>query len=366
VTLSVDAMLAIAGGAALLLAAILTPACRAFARTVGYVDRPGAHKSHGAVMPYGGGLAIALAGWAPLAALLIWLQYTPDEWILERFGETIRAYAGGVRENTQQAAVLLAGAAVLHILGIIDDLRPLGAYPKLVVMMMVAVAVPALSGARIAEFAGPVLSTALTAAWFIVIINSLNFLDNMDGLSAGVAAICLLMFGVCGRMAGQVFVPGLAFVWCGATLGFLIFNFPPARIFMGDAGSLLLGYSLAVTSTLTTYYESGGGAAPYALAMPLVVLAVPLYDFATVVTIRLREGRSPLRGDQRHFSHRLVDHGLTRRFAVVTIYICTLATGLAATLLPQATLRETVTLVAIVLLVLSIIAILERPARNEP
>ena len=204
----------------------------------------------------------------------------------------------------------------------------------------------------------------LTVCWFIVIINAFNFLDNMDGLSAGMAWICLAFFTVCGLMAGQVFVPALACVLLGAIGGFWAFNFPPARIFMGDAGSLVIGYFLAIVSVLTTYYQSGHDTPPYALAMPLVILAVPLYDFVTVVTIRIAEGRSPLKGDQRHFSHRLMQRGLDRRLAVLTIYLATATTGLTATLLPGADLRRTITVGVIVVMVLGIVAILESPQRK--
>jgi UDP-GlcNAc:undecaprenyl-phosphate GlcNAc-1-phosphate transferase len=165
-------------------------------------------------------------------------------------------------------------------------------------------------------------------------------------------------------MAEQVFVPVLACIFLGAVLGFWVFNFPPARIFMGDSGSLVVGYMLATTSVMTTYFRSGTDTPPYALAMPLVILAVPLYDFVSVVGIRLAEGRNPLRGDQRHFSHRLVDRGLSRRFAVMTIYLATATTGLTATLLPGADLRRTLTVAFIVMMVLGIIAILESPARK--
>jgi len=127
----------------------------------------------------------------------------------------------------------------------------------------------------------------------------------------------------------------------------------------------VLGYMLATVSVLTTYYQSGHGAPPYALAMPLVILAVPLYDCVSVVTIRLREGRNPMHGDQRHFSHRLVDRGLSRRQAVLTIYLATATTGLLATLLPGANLRQTITIGVIVLMVLSVVAILEAPLRRE-
>jgi UDP-GlcNAc:undecaprenyl-phosphate GlcNAc-1-phosphate transferase len=143
-----------------------------------------------------------------------------------------------------------------------------------------------------------------------------------------------------------------------------LFNFPPARIFMGDAGSLLVGYMLALTSVLTIYYPTPNPVPPYALAMPLVILAVPLYDFVSVLTIRFREGRALMQGDQRHFSHRLLERGLSKRGALFTIYLATAATGLLATLLPGANLRETVTVVAAVVSVLAIVAILEAPLRR--
>lgn len=369
-SLSLEALLAATGAGAFILAFLLSLLMRRVATAIDYVDRPGAgHKQHARVMPYGGGVAIFLAGWATLA-LALWLAHLlSDDWVARQFGESIRAYVGGVRDKARPAVVILSGGLFIHLLGLIDDVRPLGPYVKLAGIAAVSVLVPLWSGVRVADMLGSAASITLTAVWFIVVINAFNFLDNMDGLSAGVAAICLLMFAVCGRLADQMLVPVLAVVWCGALLGFLCLNFPPASMFMGDAGSLLVGYGLAVVSTMTTYYEGGSNASgslpPYALAMPLIVLAVPLYDCATVIWIRLREQRHPMRGDRRHFSHRLVDHGLTRRFAVLTIYVCTAATGLAATVLPGASLRVTLTVAAIVVLVLSIIAILERPARTE-
>jgi UDP-GlcNAc:undecaprenyl-phosphate GlcNAc-1-phosphate transferase len=254
---------------------------------------------------------------------------------------------------------------VLHTLGLVDDRRPLRPTLKLLTIVLVGLLVATLGHVRVAEFAGRPVSVLLTVAWFVVIVNSFNFLDNMDGLAAGVAGICLAFLTVCGLMAGQVLVPALGCVFLGAVAGFLIFNFPPARIFMGDAGSLVLGYMLATVSVLTTYFKSGQGTPPYALTMPLVILAVPLYDFVSVVLIRLVEGRNPMHGDQRHFSHRLVQRGLSRRFAVLTIYLATATTGLAATLLPGADLRRTITIGVIVLMVLAIIAILEAPLRKE-
>lgn len=358
------AMLAV-GGVSLALALALTPLARRAARRIGFVDRPGGHKSHREPTPYGGGAAIFLAAWLPLGGSILASFLVSEIWIGERFGDLARALVGGLRDHAAQAGVILLGGGVLFILGLVDDRRPLGPLVKLAVILGVGLFVAAAGRVRIAEFTGDFQSILLSVMWMGVIINAFNFLDNMDGLSAGIAAICMAFFAICGLMAGQIIIPAMAIVFLGAILGFLVFNFPPAKIFMGDAGSLLLGYMLAVVSILTSYWESGGRRPAFALAIPLVVLAVPLYDFTSVVIIRLLEGRNPFKGDQRHFSHRLVDRGLSRRSAVLTIYLATATTGLCATLLPEADLRQTMTLLAAVLMVLLIIAILEAPLRRE-
>lgn len=358
-------ILALTTSAVLALAAVLTLVARRVALQIAFVDHPGGHKSHQTPTPYAGGVAIFLAAWLALGAALLLSAIVPEAWIVVHFGETVRAYLGGVRERTSQTLVILAGGFILHVLGLLDDRRPLPPVRKLLVIIAVALLVSTVGRVRVAEFAGVGVSVALTTAWFVVIVNSFNFLDNMDGLSAGVACICLLALSVCGLMAGQVLVPALGCVFLGAVGGFLVFNFPPARIFMGDAGSLVIGYMLATISVLTTYYQGGAGVPPFALAMPLVILAIPLYDFVSVVIIRLLEGRNPMKGDQRHFSHRLVERGLSRRFAVLTVYLATATTGLAATLLPHADLRQTLTIGVMVLMVLAIIAILEAPLRRE-
>jgi UDP-GlcNAc:undecaprenyl-phosphate GlcNAc-1-phosphate transferase len=359
-------LLAGAALAVFLLSVILTAVARRVALYAGFVDHPGGHKSHRTPMPYGGGCAILLAAWLPLMGVLVAAAVVPGTWVARVFGATTLAYVGGMRSRAVELATILVGGVVLHLLGLADDRRPLRATSKLLVIMAVAVLVATVGRVRLAEFAGVPLSVLCTTVWFIVIVNAFNFLDNMDGLSAGVAGICLLFVTICGLMAGQVLVPALGCVCLGAVGGFLVFNFPPARIFMGDAGSLLIGYMLAVVSVLTTYFHSGVGVPPYALVMPLVILAVPLYDFASVVVLRLLEGRNPMIGDQRHFSHRLVERGLSRRLAVLTIYLATATTGLTATLLPEADLRRTLTIGVIVLMVLAIIAILEAPLRKEP
>ena len=265
---------------------VLTAAAVHYPR-IGFTDHPGGHQIAQGTCPTAvawqsssrpGAVAATIstaAGWSRIGASGVW--------------RNIRPYLGGLEQRSGQALVLLIGAAVLHVLGLIDDVRALGAYPKLIVIAGVGLLVTVWGGLRIGAMWGDAVSIPLTVAWFIVIVNAFNFLDNMDGLSSGVGWLCLVSLAACGLMAGQVFVPALACIFIGAVLGFWFFNFPPARIFMGDAGSLVVGYMLATTAVMTTYFRSGMDAPPYALAMPLVILAVPLYDFVSVVGIRLAE-----------------------------------------------------------------------------
>jgi len=192
--------------------------------------------------------------------------------------------------------------------------------------------------------AGSMLAVALSISWIVVVTNAMNFLDNMDGLSAGVGAVAAALYLAATLMAGQWFVAGLSALLLGALLGFLVFNLPPARLYLGDGGSLVIGLLLAVIAIRTAYFRSDtfGDAgrvdvhlsgAWYGLLMPLMVLAVPLYDFMSVVVIRAAKGQSPMTGDHNHFSHRLLRRGLGKRGALAVILLATLGTGLGGVML---------------------------------
>ncbi|TFG40443.1 MAG: undecaprenyl/decaprenyl-phosphate alpha-N-acetylglucosaminyl 1-phosphate transferase, partial [Syntrophobacterales bacterium] len=187
-----------------------------------------------------------------------------------------------------------------------------------------------------------------------------------DGLSAGVAAICAAALLGAAASVGQLFVTGWLCVILGALLGFLPYNYPPAKVFMGDAGALVIGFLLATASCLTTYVHPSQSLGPltgthylYGVFVPLVVLAVPLYDMVSVVSLRLRDRKSPMVGDRRHFSHRLVRRGMSVRTAVLTIYLCTAATAIGASLLPQVDKVGAVLILSQTLAILLIIALLE-------
>ena len=210
----------------------------------------------------------------------------------------------------------------------------------------------------------PWLDWAFSVIWIVGLVNSLNMLDNMDGLSAGVAAIAAAMLAAVmlttprpDNNQPQLFVAGLLLVILGSLLGFLWHNRPPARLFMGDAGSYLVGYLLAAITLTGTF--AGGAVPKHAMLAPLCVLAVPLYDTLSVVLIRLRSGRSPVVGDQSHFSHRLVRLGMTPAQAVLTIYLATATCGLGALLLRQLNLAGAVVVLLMIACTLLLVAILE-------
>ncbi len=352
-------MLAAFVGASLT-AAALTLAVRQVSRRVGFVDRPNEpHKQHAAPVAYGGGVAIFLTIALPLVAATalarVWIAGGPPAW-LPAF---VQEHLPGMASKLTETIAIVAGGLILLGLGLWDDLSALPAWPKFGVQLIVAVLLAAFFGVRIMEFLPAPLSVVVTVVWIVFVTNAFNFLDNMDGLCAGVAAICGAIFALSAAAAGQVFVPALAWTVVGAAVGFLLFNFAPATIYMGDAGSTVLGYFLAVLTALTTFYDERLELQPYGVLVPPVVLAVPLYDAISVIVRRLRAGHSIFRGDRRHFSHRLVQRGLPTRAAVLTIYLATGATSLSAVLLPHADWGAACMIFAQCACVVTIIAILE-------
>jgi len=359
-----------AAGVSLLLAFLisvaLTPLCRAWAVKRQFVDRPQdeGHKEHERPTAFGGGIAITAGILVPMGGMLLaaWLlaDWPAGRFVfLDKWAPSWRPWLRGVVEKAPVGLSIMAGALALHIVGLIDDRRPLSARVKLLIQAAVTLAITAGVGVRSAEALGPLPAVLLTTFWIIALTNAFNFMDNMDGLSAGVAVLTAVVLAVSSMVAGQVFVPCVLMLVAGGAAGFLIYNFPPATIFMGDAGSLVLGYMLAVCAVMTTFYDPEMGTTPFGVLVPVVVFAIPLYDMISVIIHRLRLGVSIFRGDRRHFSHRLVKRGLSPRTAVLTIYLATLATSLPAVLLPVHGWVAALLIVAQCLAVVTIIAILE-------
>jgi UDP-GlcNAc:undecaprenyl-phosphate GlcNAc-1-phosphate transferase len=309
-------------------------------------------------------VAIFLGVALPLVAILI------AAWVLNGGGGSYAPYFGGVRLKTRLAMGILLAMLAMHLLGLWDDRRALGPYVKLFVQLAVTtLLIGSFKELRILTALGTMPSIVLSVLWVAAITNAFNFLDNMDGLSAGIACVAAVAFLVTALSIGQLFVAGMLAVLIGALLGFLWFNFSPAKIFMGDSGSLLIGLLLGVLTTLTTYLpkERSWGAGWYAVFAPVIVLAVPLYDLIVVSIIRVSRGRSPFVGDTNHFSHRLVARGMSRRTAVLCLYLLTAATSVAAIILPHVENRFVAILIFCqTLLILGVVALLEQhPLRVE-
>jgi len=271
---------------------------------------------------------------------------------------------------------ILAGATLLAVVGLIDDFRNLSWKPRLAVQLLVAVGL-VVGGVRGTLFLpSPIVAAVVTVAWILVLINAFNFLDNMDGLSPGIALIAASMFAfvlLVGTPRPHWLVAGVLLVLAGALAGFLCHNWPPAKIFLGDAGSYFIGCLLATLTVIGTFYENDPNTAANTAAIgrhvilaPLFILAIPLYDFTSVMLIRLRRGQSPFQPDKNHFSHRLVELGLSKPHAVLTIHLATLMTGLGGVLLYQvADWSGAMLIIALIACVLALIAILETVARPQ-
>ena len=343
------------------LSAVATPLLARLFRRLGFADEPRRDRHSRRKVPKGGGVAIFWAVALPVLAGLVLAKYFlahPD--LLAPIPGDLEQHLPGIMQKAAGALAILAGAAVLHVLGLIDDYRPVSPLVKLIVQFAVAICLVWFFEIRLLTFLPLHIGTMLTVIWIVLLTNVFNFLDNMDGLSAGVAAIVLVMFVWVGRSSQQIFVPTMAAVLLGALLGFLLYNFSPAKIFMGDSGSLPLGYLLGVVSVLTTYYnpEVHQGQWYSALA-PLVIFAIPLYDFVSVVFLRLRAGQAPWIGDRRHFSHRLIQGGMSESKAVLTIYLATATTAVSASFLSGVGAFAAVLIFVQTLAVTGIIALLE-------
>lgn len=324
-------------------------------------------------VPNIGGVGIFLGFALPLALLLLVVPggyVDPHDWSL--LPADLMDHHAGLTAKAADAWLILGAALVLHVLGLFDDRKPLGPFVKLFILAGVSLGALVLTQTRMFTMLDPIAggtwaSYGLTLLWVLVVTNALNFLDNMDGLSAGVATIASACFLAIALLAGQWFVAAMLALLVGSLLGFLWFNKPVASIFMGDGGSLVIGFLLAFLSVRITYSHTQQEAVTWhAVFTPLVVLAVPLYDFTSVVLLRLKQGKSPFVGDLQHVSHRLVKRGLSKPLAVVTI--CGLAgvVGLAGVLLPGATATEATLIACQVALLLVVLAIMEFGSSGGP
>jgi UDP-GlcNAc:undecaprenyl-phosphate/decaprenyl-phosphate GlcNAc-1-phosphate transferase len=322
--------------AAAAVALAVTPAVIARARRAGALDHPGPRRIHREPVPTLGGIALVVA---------------------------VLGVAWGARLLPGPAAALdvrpLLGLTVAAIpmvaLGVVDDLRGVGPWTKLAVqsvagLILVAFGygVPVLTNPLRGSFESGVFNIPLTVGWVLLVTNAINLIDGLDGLAAGAVLIGSVTLWWVGRSHADFYVMFIAALLIGGTFGFLCFNFPPARVFMGDTGSHFLGITLAAVSLL----ENRKGTAAVTLLLPIVALAVPIVDGSVAFLRRLVRGRPVFHGDVGHIHHRLLRLGLSPRLALLVLWgVCALCGAMAALLsaLPHDAAAPLALLLAVIL-----------------
>jgi len=246
---------------------------------------------------------------------------------------------------TKEFLGILAGSTFLFAVGIVDDLHPIKPYSKLIAQIAAAI-VAIFFGIRIEMFT-PMLAVPLTILWIVAITNAFNLLDNMDGLSAGIALITAGVLSVVSAMQGRWELVVISLVIAGTCLGFLRYNFNPASIFMGDCGSMFLGYTIGALSIAGTYRHASN--LVVTMAVPVLIVAIPIFDTMLVTVMRKLTGRAVSQGGKDHISHRLVILGLSEKQAVLLLYFLSLITGIIAIVYPHFNLYMIIVVGALVL-----------------
>lgn len=302
---------------AFLTVSALTPLMRLIAIKYGVVDTPNAsHKTHKRPVPYLGGVAIVLGILIVAYGAIFYRDYTS--------------------ENFWLATTVLAPAVLMSVIGLLDDIKNLSPWPRFLAQNLVGIASAAIliSTNTVGSPTGSIiLDVIITIVWIVGLTNSINFLDNIDGGASGVVAISSFFLFLIAYEGGQILISSFALALTGATLGFLIWNRPPARIYMGDAGSLFLGLLIA---TLTVRLEPNPINQYARFAIPLLIMAVPILDTSVAVISRVSHGISPFQGGRDHLSHRLMKLGFSKRQSVTTIWGLSIFFGALAWLISNA------------------------------
>ncbi len=310
----------------------LTPHVKRFAIRAGALDTPDARKVHTEPIPRMGGLAI--------------------------YAGFLLAVLASVHINRELFGIVLGGTVVLAV-GVIDDLKPLPARVKLL-GQIVAACVPILFGIRIEwltnPFGGMIFldywAIPLTVLWIVGLTNTVNLIDGLDGLAAGVSTIASVTIMLVAAQQNFWTVAILTAALAGSALGFLQHNFNPAKIFMGDTGSMFLGYTLAAVSALGTVKS----AATIAMVVPIVALGLPIMDTAFAIIRRFNSGKPIFKPDKGHLHHRLLAMGLSQKQVVLLMYVISACLGVSAILLTEANVYSAVGILMLLLLLAGVVA----------
>ena len=316
------------GGLSIVLAAVLTFVVRGFARSYGFVAKPKSDRWHKRPTAMMGGVAIFLT------TLLIYAAFIP---------------------KTYESLLIMGGSIFLFIVGLLDDILNIKPYQKLIGQLIGSIFIVGM-GLRLPITGYELVDIWITIFWLIGITNAINLLDNMDGLAAGIAAIAATSLAIAFAVNGQTNELLFILVFIGALIGFLVFNFNPASIFMGDCGSMFVGFMLAASVLLG---QSGGRSRGIfsIIAVPVLILFVPIFDTTLVTIIRKLWGRKASQGGRDHTSHRLVALGLSERSAVLMIYGFAVIAGLLALLVTQLRTMQSMALIGFFTVMLTIIGV---------
>lgn len=314
-----------------LLALIITPLVRKTAITVGAIDRPNDRKVHRNTMPRLGGLAIYIS-------FLIGLALFPPDFM--------------------DVWPVVFGATAIVILGIIDDMLSLSAKAKFLGQIGAAL-IPVLAGIQIEYITIPngvvvefgYLAIPITVFWIVAITNAINLIDGLDGLAAGVSTIALITISTLSFSLGNIVATFLGILLIGSILGFLVYNFYPAKIFMGDTGSLFLGYMISIISI----FGFTKSATILSLIIPIIILAIPIIDTFFAIIRRIVHGKPLTAPDKYHLHHCLIRLGFTHRQSVVLIYLLSALFSMAAIIFTRSTIWGASVLIFVLLLIVELI-----------
>lgn len=291
-------------------------------------DRPNqAHKTHREPVPYLGGLAIVLGS----------VTVTYGSVLLTNFNQQIFLLA----------TTILFPAIMMATIGLVDDIRRLRPWPRFIaqnILAFIAASILVSTNTLGSPTGFVLLDFSFTMLWLVGITNSINFFDNIDGGASGTVAICSLTLAVIALSSGQILIAAMSVVLSGSTIGFLIWNKPPARIYMGDAGALFLGILIA---TLTIRLDSNVELGNFGLLVPFFLLGIPILDTSVAVIKRISRGVSPFQGGRDHLSHRLMRLGLRKQSAVVTLWFASFIFSLIAILLSSHASNRSSTIVSL-------------------
>jgi len=354
----------VAFGAAAVVSASLTPLARWAARMAGLVAEVRPDRIHTEPRPYGGGLALAdtltlVVGGAWLLGL-----YAPAEWLPGWLPPEVRAHLAA---RTPVLLRLAFGALVFFIIGLLDDFYDLGALPKFLMQAFGAALVVVGFGLSAtvwmeAEWAGQVVSIL----WLLAVVNATNMFDHADGMAAAVGVVAFASLAAGQMMMGEWFVPGVALAAAGALAGFLLYNFPPARLFMGDAGSHLVGYLFGALAMVARYYFPEKGTTGQVVFVPVLIFAVPLLDMVRVFASRAIRVRNPFVGDATsHLAHRMLACGSHPATPVLAAAGLTVVAGVGATMLYLPASFRILSITSFWLVLAAMVWLRRKPEREE-